>query len=82
MRTVTAIYAPRIARAIDTNDSATIALVEDLMRDGRSGLDGLSTTAFARVAREAMATALVIALAGELVDYCEAVGLAVPTLRI
>lgn len=78
-------YAAIIATAIGTDDSASLALVEDLMREGRSGLDGLSLTEITELARECFDDAKAWATIGPvgghaLADYCRVMGLEYPTL--
>lgn len=77
-------YSDLIANAIGTNDKAVCDLVEEFMRDGRSGLDGLSPAEFDELARQSMCGVLVWDMAGavnglSLRGYCEAVGLTYPT---
>lgn len=71
-------YKEAIAASVGTTDLATLALIEDLMRAERTGLDGLSREQFRTAARRAMADAQLMAAAGELRGYCEALGLALP----
>ena len=72
-------YAKLIGEAIGTTDPATLALVEELMRADRTALDGLTRPAFIRAARDTYADAAMLAAAGELGMYCEALGLTTPT---
>jgi hypothetical protein len=75
-------YRQLIADAIANDDTATLALVEEIMRGEHGALDHLDKSRFTRAARQAMATALDYALAGELPMVCEAYELATPTLRV
>lgn len=71
-------YAQAISEAIDHTDAATLALVEDVMRDGRSGLDGLTPAQFRWEAREAWVVVQAMHDAGELGPFCAAVQLDLP----
>ena len=81
MNQPTTTYATRIADAINTGNLPTIAVVESLMRDQHGTLDNLGDR-FDGAARRAMADAIMLALSGDLPDYCEPLNLAVPTLRV
>lgn len=72
-------YGKLIAEAIGTADPATVAVVEELMRTERTGLDGLTRGQFDREARIAFADMALMAAAGELSGYCQAFGLDVPS---
>jgi hypothetical protein len=72
-------YASLIGNAIGTTDPATAAVVEDLMRTNRTGLDDLDPAQFARLARTAYADVALLAAAGELGTYCDALGLETPS---
>ena len=72
-------YAQLIAESIGTDEPATVALVEDLMRDGRTGLDDLTPAAFRALARQAHADIAIMREAGQLDYYCQVVGLVIPT---
>jgi hypothetical protein len=71
-------YAREIARAIGTEDPATLAVVEELMRTDRTGLDGLRAAEFTVLARQAHRDMHTLDAAGALIEYCDALGLAVP----
>lgn len=73
-------YEKLISEATGQKDRATLALIEDFMRDGRTGLDGLPLPAFRRLAQQAWEDAQVLAATGELADYCDAVGLPIPEI--
>lgn len=75
-------YQDRIAQAINNSDTATVALVEDLMRTEHDTLDHLTAAQFTRAARNAMAFAIELGLSGMLGEYCQPLGLAVPSLRV
>jgi hypothetical protein len=79
---IVAIYNKLIADAIDRDDSATTALVEELMRATYSTLDGLDSRQFRRAARVAFADAVLMAAAGELQFYCETLGLVTPAMVV
>lgn len=72
-------YKERIAAVIGAADLPTLTLVEELMRTDRTGLDGLTGAQFDLLARKSYGDAQLLAAAGELRTYCEALGLAVPT---
>ncbi|MDX3110152.1 hypothetical protein [Nonomuraea angiospora] len=72
------LYAQQISDAIGRNDPATLALVEDLMRINLTGLDHLTNTQLAALARRSLADAQELEEVGELRGYCDALGLAVP----
>jgi hypothetical protein len=59
-------------------DETTAALVEELMRSDRTGLDGLSVPEFTATAYSALYEARVMATAGMLRAWCAAKGLAAP----
>jgi hypothetical protein len=67
-----------IAEAIETADTDTIALVEELMRADRTGLDSLSPAEFRTAAREASLEALLMHNEGILAAWCDALALAMP----
>lgn len=71
-------YKERIAAVIGTTDLPTLALVEELMRTDRTGLDGLSRSEFDALARQSYTDARLMAEAGQISMYCEALGLVVP----
>lgn len=71
-------YARRISKATTETDIATLALIEDLMRDGRSGLDSLTPAQFDRAAREARQDIGLMHNAGVLSEYCAALGITPP----
>ena len=77
-------YAALIAEATDQQDTATLALVEELMREETGGvLDHLSAPRFAALARESYADAQawqrIGAITGvTLADYCNVLGLIRP----
>lgn len=71
-------YQQAIAEAIETTDSATVALVEDLMRTEAGTLDALSPKRFATLARRSAADVAMLHREGALPDYCSALGLTVP----
>lgn len=71
-------YSTLIAEAIGTADPATLAVVEELMRTDRTGLDGLTRSQFDREARLAFSDMALMAAAGALPEYCEALGLEMP----
>jgi hypothetical protein len=73
-------YAKLIAQATGTNDPATLALIEELMRADRGTLDNLTPAQFRAAIAEALADAQALQDAGQLVMWCEAYGLAVPAL--
>ena len=75
-------YQQRIADAISNNDPAHIAVVEDMMRTNRASLDNLSAATFVSEARRAEKLLVELALAGLLAEYCEGVGLPVPSMRV
>lgn len=78
-------YAALIAQATDQRDPATLALVEELMRENTGGvLDHLSAPRFAALAREAYVDAQTWQRVGPingvtLADYCAVLGLTVPS---
>lgn len=78
-------YAALIAQATDQRDPATVALVEELMREETGGvLDHLSAHRFANLARESFADAQAWQRLGPvngvtLADYCTVLGLTVPS---
>jgi hypothetical protein len=71
-------YAALIADAAGTTDPDTLALAEDLMREGKTGLDALTREEFRAAAREAIADAVRMHRAGMLASYCDAAGLTLP----
>lgn len=71
-------YRQRISVVIGERDPAVLAVVEDLMRDGRSGLDALTPARFDTAARAAYADVAALAASGCLAEYCAGVGLPVP----
>jgi hypothetical protein len=71
-------YATAIAAAIGSTDPAMIALVEEIMREDRSGLDSLPRAQFDAEARSARADIAGLAAAGLLQEYCDALGVATP----
>jgi hypothetical protein len=72
-------YARQIAQAIEYTDEATLAIVEQFMRDETGGtLDHLTTPEFAALARQAAADAVQLQAAGQLAMVCDANGLAMP----
>lgn len=77
-------YAALIAHTLGIEDPATLAVVEDFMRQQTGGvLDHLSPAAFAQHAREAYADARAWSDVGAingctLEDYCHTMGLALP----
>jgi len=71
-------YAKLIAEITGTGDPATLALIEQLMRASRPGLDSLSPARFRAAVREAAGDAAELAREGMLAYYCDALGLAVP----
>jgi hypothetical protein len=71
-------YARLIADTIGSDDTAALAVVEDIMRTDRTGLDGLSRPEFVALAREAHGDMRAMGAAGMLAGYCKARGLAVP----
>ncbi|PZG47457.1 hypothetical protein C1I98_13380 [Spongiactinospora gelatinilytica] len=70
-------YATAISHAIGRTDPATVAVVESVMRDGRTGLDGLYADEFARKSWEKVH---LLHQGGGLTDWCAAFHLAVPEL--
>lgn len=78
-------YAALIAQATGQRDTATVALVEELMREDTGGvLDHLSAPRFAGLARAAFADAQAWQRLGAingvtLADYCTVLGLTVPS---
>ena len=72
-------YAKAIAAAIDSNDEPTVALVEEIMRTDRTGLDGLSAAQFSALARRSARDVTELHLSGELTMYCDALGLTLPS---
>lgn len=73
-------YDKLIANAIGTTDPTIAVVVEEIMRDGRSGLDGLNVTEFNRAARQAYGDVKVLAVAGCLGEYCDALGIETPAV--
>lgn len=71
------VYEQLIAVAIGESDPATLAVVEDIMRDGQA-LDGLTRAQFVARARQAHEDMQILAATGQLVGYCAAVGLPTP----
>jgi hypothetical protein len=71
-------YASKIAQRLGTDDAATVALVEELMRSDRTALNGLTPAEFDAAIIEAMADAQDLQDAGQLAAWCAAYGLAVP----
>lgn len=55
-----------------------VALIEDLMRTDRTGLDHLTRAEFAAAVIEAVRDAAELEAAGMLAFYCNAVGIPVP----
>lgn len=78
-------YAALIAQATDQRDPATLALVEELMREETGGvLDHLSAPRFTALARESYLDAQAWQRLGPingvtLADYCTVLGLTVPS---
>jgi hypothetical protein len=78
-------YAALIAQATDQRDPATIALVEELMREEAGGvLDHLSAARFTALTRESYLDARAWQRLGQingvtLADYCTVLGLTVPS---
>jgi|AAFX01.1.fsa_nt_gi hypothetical protein len=68
-------YATLIAEAIGTDNPATLSVVEELMRTDRTALDGLSRAQFIAEARAAFADMQMLAAAGALDEYRDALGL-------
>jgi hypothetical protein len=75
-------YGRTIAGLIGTGDPATVNLIEELIRAGRTSLDGLDATAFGLAVAEAVTDARDLAEAGGLEAWCQAYGLAVPATRL
>lgn len=74
-------YQDAIANAIGTDaNDPIVAVIEEIMRNGRSGLDSLTPAQFSAEACEALETVREMAQAGELEFYCETLGLAMPAL--
>lgn len=71
-------YAKRIATRTGTDDQATIALIEELMRAERPALDDLTPAEFDAAIIGALADAQDLHDAGQLAAWCAAYGLAVP----
>jgi hypothetical protein len=72
-------YAQSIADATGTTDPATLALIEQLMRDDNGGvLDSLTPADFDAAIPVAIAGAAELAAFGLLAGYCDAMRLAVP----
>lgn len=71
-------YANLIASKTGTDDPATLALIEELMRADRTSLDDLTPAEFVTAIVEALADAQDLQDAGQLAAWCEAYGLAVP----
>lgn len=74
-------YAAMIAEEIGTDHAGALVLIEDLMRQDRTGLDGLTPAEFRRVAVAAVVDAWELARAGELAFYVHALRLDVGDLR-
>ncbi len=68
-------YAMLIAEAIGTDNPATLSVVEELMRTDRTALDGLNRAQFIAEARAAFADMQMLAAAGALGEYRDALGL-------
>lgn len=73
-------YAGTIAEMIGTEDAATLALVERVMRDDCPTLDHLTRGEFAGLVAYALAGCAEMAEAGFLAFYCRANLLAVPVI--
>lgn len=73
-------YAKTIAETIGTDDPATVALVEELMRCEIRTLDHLSPEAFRDLAHTSLLDAREMARDDELGNFCAAYGLEVPTV--
>lgn len=71
-------YQRYIAEAIGVQDQPTLALVEELMRTDRTGLDGLDPKAFAALALQSLSDARGLHYDGQLAFYCGALGLDLP----
>ena len=71
-------YSDLIGQAIRRDNPATLAVVEEIMRTERTGLDGLTKARFDHAARLAYADVQLLAAAGMLADYCDALGLDMP----
>jgi hypothetical protein len=71
-------YQKLIAETARTEDPATLALLEELMRTWSPTLDGLTRPRFDALVAEATAAAAELAATGELIMFCQATGLAVP----
>lgn len=73
-------YQRLIGATLGTTNLAVIALVEEFMRDGRSGLDGLTAAEFKAMALAAHEDVHALAEIGELEFVCQGYGVAVPIL--
>lgn len=71
-------YARLIEQQIGTNDTATLRLVEELMRAEHQTLDHLTPAEFTGAIAVALAEARDLAAGGELAVYCAALGIATP----
>jgi hypothetical protein len=71
-------YAKMIAEKTGTEDAATLALIEELMRGDHPTLDGLSHAEFDAAIVQALVDARDLQDAGQLAMWCKAFGLEVP----
>jgi hypothetical protein len=72
-------YAQSIAGLCGTEDTATLDLIEALMRDDNGGvLDSLTPAQFGDAIVRAIAGVAELAAGGHLALYCEGMGIAVP----
>jgi hypothetical protein len=72
-------YAAEIARRTGTEDTATLTLIEQLMRDDNGGvLDHLTADDFRAAIPVAIAGAAELAASGLLDSYCDSYGIAGP----